>query len=59
MTEENAKDDNVDELDDLDLFAEEEEDNGFAIHDPLQPPSAKLFTTKELHSESFPLLPMT
>ena len=51
---ESVKEDNVDELDDVDLFAPEEDDNGFTIHDPLQPPSAKLFTTKELHSESYP-----
>ena len=55
---ESVKEDNVDELEDQDLFAPEEDDNGFTIHDPLQPPSAKLFTTKELHSESYSTPPI-
>jgi hypothetical protein len=45
-----AGEENIDELDDG--FESEEDDNGvFKVRDMLQPPSAKSFSTKELHSK--------
>jgi len=44
-----VKEDNIDELDDG-FESEHDDSNAFSIRDPLQPPSAKSISTKELHS---------